>query len=272
MSASRFLAMAFACSLHAGAARAQAAVEAVQYPAWLERGGASAPLVPGTALRARDALVTGPEGRAAFRLAEGTVVRLGEKARVVLQRDELVVESGAFRLTSAPARAQEVAVRVGGIHVFGRGADLWGESGGRDVVALIAGQARAQAPGHPPSALERPLDRYEAPRGEAPAAGRWTGETLAQAVQRVEMAPDAPRAERGGRWRVFVGKFESALDARALRGAVEAAGFPAEVAGGAGGPFVVVVPGLAGETEARAAMARLRTVEGAGILTVNQAR
>lgn len=274
VSVSRVLALVvLACAWHAAGARAQARIEGVQYPAWLEREGVAEPLMPGTALRARDAIATGPEGRASLRLAEGTVVRLGEKARIVLQRDELAVQAGAFRLTSPPGRREEVAVRVGQVLVLGRGADLWGETGTGDHVTLVAGQARANAPGQPPVALDRPLDRYEAsPGGAAPALGRATTEAMADAVRRVDFGAEGARAAREGRWRVFVGKFVSGVDAGRLRSNVRAAGFPAEVIGGGASPFVVVVAGFAGEAEARAAMALLRGVQGAGILTVNEAR
>src|SRR5687768_13455133 len=104
--------LGIACLVHVAVARAQAIVESVQYPAWLERGGSAAPLVPGTALQARDAIVTGAEARVALRLAEGSVVRLGEKSRVLLQRDELLLASGVLRLTSAPASSREVGMRV----------------------------------------------------------------------------------------------------------------------------------------------------------------
>ena len=263
--------LGIACSAHALGVRAQAIVQAVQYPAWLERAGATAPLLPGTALQPRDAIVTGSQARAAFRLAEGSVVRLGEKSRVVLQRDEIALASGVFRLTSAPRAGREVGMRVGEISILGRGADIWGEAGDPDQVLLISGQARVQAAGHSPMALERPLDRYEAPRGGVPVGGRSAREALALATARVEADPEGAGAIHGGRWRVFVGKFESGHDARAVQANVQAAGFPAEVRGGGGAPFVVVVPGLAGEAQARAAMARLRGIEGAGILTVNQA-
>ena len=263
--------LGIACVVHAAAVHAQAIVEAVQYPAWLERAGATVPLIPGTALQARDAIVTGSEARVAFRLAEGSVVRLGEKSHVMLQRDELALASGVFRLTSVPGSGREVGMRVGNISVLGRGADIWGEAGESDQVLLISGQARVQATGHSPMALERPLDRYGVPRGGVPAGGRTSREALALAATRVEVDSDGPRAITGGRWRVFVGKFESGLDARALRSRLQAAGFPAEIIGGGGAPFVVLVPGLAGEAQARAAMARLRGIDGAGILSVNQA-
>jgi hypothetical protein len=253
-------------------AHAQAVIEAVQFPAWLERAGARSPLLPGTVLHARDGIFTGAEGRARLRLAEGSRVRLGENARVELRRDELHVAEGAFRFTTGNARAaQDVALRVGQMEVLSRGADLWGQAGPPGILVLVSGSATVSTAGGAPAALERPLDRYELPQGGAPAFSRLRGEALAEITRGVELAPEGATAEAAGRWRVFVGKFESGVHARALQARVREAGYPAEVAGGtARSPYVVMVPRLAGEAAARAAMARLRAVEGAGILTVSE--
>ena len=256
--------------LAAPAALAQAMIESVQYPAWIERAGESAPLAPGTPLQARDVIVTGPEGRARLRLAEGSRAMLGENARLVLQRDELALARGAVRLVTGNQRGLEVAVRVGRALVATRGADWFADAGAeRDVVVLLEGRV-VVGEGQASVALERPFERLEVPRnGETPTrssvqgpAARWT--------QLVEMSADGAVAVAGGRWRVSVGKFESANDARVLQRNLHAAGFPAALLGPDRSPHVVVATGFAGESEARAAMARLRSVPGAGILTVSE--
>ena len=66
----------------------EAIVVAVQMPAWVERDGVVAPVAPGMALTARDALRTGPNARLLLRLAEGSAVKLGENG--VLRLDEIV--------------------------------------------------------------------------------------------------------------------------------------------------------------------------------------
>jgi len=58
-------AAAVAAWIATSAAAQSARVEAVQYPAWLERGGYSVPLVPGTDLRASDGVRTGANARKA---------------------------------------------------------------------------------------------------------------------------------------------------------------------------------------------------------------
>src|SRR5689334_548720 len=100
---------AFLGCLGIALAHAQTAtVEAVQYPAWLERGGASVPLVPGTRLQPRDQLRTGENARVRLKMGEGSAVKLGEKAHFVIEsaenrsvfRSTLSVLAGAFRFTS----------------------------------------------------------------------------------------------------------------------------------------------------------------------------
>ena len=98
-------------------------VEAVQSPAWLERGGRSVPLAPGLALQRNDRVLTGAEARVELRLAEGSSVKLGERAQFVVERAgerrglkaAFAVLAGAFRFASsavAPAAGRDVSVRV----------------------------------------------------------------------------------------------------------------------------------------------------------------
>ncbi len=87
-------------------------VEAVQYPAWLERGGQAVPLVPGVELQGADSLRTGANARARLRLSDGSTVKLGENARFELERAQdvgflrasLRVVGGAFRYTTDKLR------------------------------------------------------------------------------------------------------------------------------------------------------------------------
>src|SRR6266496_5814942 len=112
-----------ALTLGAGAAMAQsesnskraqpaplAMVEAVQMPAWLERGGASHPLASGMGLQDNDRVKTGAHSRLLLRTADGSAVKLGEKGSLFLgamqMRGDRVFEAtlkvtgGAFRFTS----------------------------------------------------------------------------------------------------------------------------------------------------------------------------
>jgi hypothetical protein len=82
-----FVALALAISAAAAAdapkrPAPQAIVEAVQMPAWVERGGARIPLAAGMPLQANDELRTGANARLLLKLAEGSLVKLGENAQL----------------------------------------------------------------------------------------------------------------------------------------------------------------------------------------------
>src|SRR6266702_3546563 len=151
--------MAFALlSAFAATARGEpAVVEAVQYPAWLERGGHSVPLTPGTALRPQDRLRTGANARVQMRLGEGSAVKLGENAQFVFDRSDdrgifratLSVLSGAFRFTTdalRKAQKRDIAIKVKNVTAGIRGTDVWGKSTGeRDLVCLLEGKVSVGA-------------------------------------------------------------------------------------------------------------------------------
>ena len=80
------LAFLLAIACMSALAQPAAVIEGVQLPAWRERDGVRAPLVPGMSLRAGDRIVTGADARAVVKLSEGSVVKLPiagiHKARV----------------------------------------------------------------------------------------------------------------------------------------------------------------------------------------------
>jgi hypothetical protein len=78
-------------------------VEAVQYPAWLDRGGAAVPLTPGTELRPSDQLRTGTNARVQLQLAEGSTVKLGENAEFVIDAAD---DRGIFRADAVGDRGR----------------------------------------------------------------------------------------------------------------------------------------------------------------------
>src|SRR5512134_882680 len=69
------------CGAPAAVAAPQAEVEAVQMPAWLVREAKRSPLAPGMQLRPNDRIETGADARVLLRLLDGSMVKLGEKAR-----------------------------------------------------------------------------------------------------------------------------------------------------------------------------------------------
>ena len=258
----------------AGLARAEGAVvEAVQYPAWLERGGAAVPLAPGTALRAQDQLRTGNNARVQIRMGEGSTVKLGENARFSVDRTDdrgvfraaLSVLSGAFRFTTdalRKAQRREITIKVKNVTAGIRGTDLWGKSTDeRDLVCLLEGKIAVGSEGHPTVTLDQPLDFYQRPRDGAPSVAKVDEKQIAVWAKETEMSPDGAGARTGGDWRVTVAAFPSRDDALSLNRRVRASGYPSVVAAREGA-FLVEIGGLAGESEARALMGNLRSIPG----------
>lgn len=257
-----------------------ATVEAVQYPAWLQRGAASVPLVPGTRIQAGDQLRTGEAARVRLKLAEGSAVKLGENARFVVEvaedrnvfRATLAVLAGAFRFTTdkASGRARDVAIRARSVTVGIRGTDLWGKSGDdRDLVCLLEGRITVGAEGHPQVMLDQPLDFYAKPRDAAPSVARVDARQLEAWALETELSEDGAGAEVGGRWRVVAavkGRRDAAL---ALGRRLRAAGYPAEIVQ-KDKYFSVQVARLAGERQARALMAAVRSIEGVDLPSVHE--
>jgi cell division septation protein DedD len=267
-----------AAALVATAAQAQPArVEAVQFPAWLERGGLSVPLVPGTELRASDGVRTGANARAVVRLGEGSTVKLGENASFRLERVEnrsifraaLQVLSGAFRFTTraiAQHQKRDITIKVSSITAGIRGTDVWGKSTGeRDLVCLLEGKVSVQAEGREPVTMDQPNDFYQKPRGGEPALAHVDPKQVEIWARETEIQPDGGAARVGGAWRVIASKFQRRDAALELRGRLRAAGYPARLVDEKNGIFRVDVPGLAGEREARAVMANLRAIPGVTI-------
>ena len=209
-----------AATVHAQPA---ASVEAVQMPAWVVRseGGAPArrmPLLPGMELRAGDQIFTGAGSRALVRLAEGSVVKLGENGTLrftkidrstEIFRAALGVLQGAFRFTTeliGQGRRREVEIRVATVTAGIRGTDLWGR-GRKDneVVCLIEGEIQVGAEGEAAQTLNQPLQFYRRvdaktqPIGfiDTKQLGEWAKET------EIEAGKGALRAGgscRRGRW------------------------------------------------------------------------
>ena len=268
--------VSLACALLLGAHFACAAptvVEAVQYPAWLERGGNAVPLTPGTALQAHDRLRTGANARVQLKMPEGSAVKLGENAQFVIERVEdrgvfraaLSVIAGAFRFTTDAARKatkRDVTIQVKNATAGIRGTDLWGKSTDeRDIVCLLEGKITVGSEGHPTVTLDQPLDFYQKPRDGAPAVAKVDQAQIDQWARETEISADAAAARSGGKWRVMAAKFPTRDEALLVNRSLRSGGYPSEVSAREG-QFAVVIPGLAGESEARALMANLRDMPG----------
>ena len=173
-------------------------VEAVQDPAWVERGGKSTRLQPGAELRAGDKLRTGEDGRVRMKLAEGSTVKIGKQATFGVEKVEpdgvfratFTATAGAFRFTTDPARkgeAREVEIRTLNVTAGVRGTDFWGKSTPeREFVVLIEGRIAVGPTGQPPVTLSVPLDYYER-RGVLASVRQLDAATLAEYARETEM-------------------------------------------------------------------------------------
>ena len=271
---------ALAACVPLSAAAQSARVEAVQYPAWLERGGYAVPLVPGTLLNAQDSVRTGRDARVVMQFAEGSTVKLGENARFRIERVEnrgvfraaLAVLAGAFRFTTqAIARREhrDITIRVHSITAGIRGTDVWGKSTDeRDLVCLLAGKVSVASAGREAVRLDRPLDFYQQPRAGEPVVAKVDPAQLARWRSETEIEPEGAAARVGGPWRVIASKFERRDLALELRARLRTSGYPAQVIDEKNGIFVVQIAGLDGEAQARALMASLREIPGVTIPSV----
>lgn len=238
-----------AAAVHAadepGRAAPPAVVEAVQMPAWVERGGSRVPLAPGMALAPDDDLRTGANARLLVRLAEGSSVKLGENAQlriaqVQLRKDNVFASTmnllaGAFRFTTdtlAKARRREVSISVATVTAGIRGTDLWGKAAAdRDIVCLIEGRIEVARAGDPPLTMDQPLSFFIAPRGQPPLPVQPVKpEQLQQWATETEIAAGAGAARRGGRWKVVLASGESENEVLRVYQDVRAAGYAAELA------------------------------------------
>ena len=226
------------------AATAQAVVEAVQMPAWVDRGGASIPLAPGMQLRDYDRLRTGANAKLLLKMAEGSLVKMGENGRLELDQmglgkdrvfnAALNVFRGAFRFTTdvlGRPRRRNINISVATVTAGIRGTDVWGKADvGRDIVCLIEGKIEVQRGRDQPIVMDQAMSFYIAPRGAPPQPVApvdpkqleiWAAET--------EIDTGKGAARRGGKWKVVAASVETQADALRLYDALRAAGYAAEI-------------------------------------------
>ncbi len=268
----------FAAPAVAPAATVAATVEAVQAPAWLDRNGVSYPLGAGMEVRNGDVLRTGPGARAYVMLAEGSRVKLGESARLVLHsrslkpktffRGALDVVTGAFRYTTglaSKARRQELAIRVGTATIGIRGTDIWGRSNAEgDLVALIDGRIEITRAGQV-TELAQAMTYYDAPRGKEAEVKALSDEVFRPLARQTEIEPGDGAARAKGMWKVVAGVAGDNESALELYDRVRAAGFAAKLrprAAEGGWRYEVLLAGFANADEARVLAARLKALIG----------
>ena len=237
-----------AASSALAAARADIVVEGVQAPAWVEHAsGARGPLAIGMALGNKDRIYTGPGSRALLRLADGSLIKLGENGvlglddlgqRKINLKDvvtaSLDVVSGAFRFTTQVLYKfrgeRDVKVRISTITAGIRGTDLWGKAEStRDIVCLIEGNVTV-ARGADAFTMDQPMSFYIAPKNEPPLpVAKVSQQQLDQWSVETEIAAGAGALRRGGQWKVTLAEANTQDDALAIYDRLRDAGYAAEI-------------------------------------------
>jgi len=284
----RVLVNLFAALLGGAALQALAApaalVEGVQMPAWVERAGAGQvrriPLAPGMELRGGDEVRTGAGSRVYLKLAEGSLVKLGENAslrileiapdRGGLFRAALNVLEGAFRFTTdalARERRRDVSIRVATVTAGIRGTDLWGKSDREDrqIVCLIEGRIEVGAEGEAPVTMDQERQFYRREKGQTAPIGFVEPAQLVQWAQQTEIADGQGAARLGGKWRVTLATAPTQSEALEVYGQLRTAGYAAEIHPAKAGEkriYVVRISRLPTKADAEALAAQLRGKHG----------
>jgi hypothetical protein len=275
----RWLEILFSLALLLGARAAQAApaaiVDSVQMPAWVERAGKQMPAAPGMELIATDTVRTGAGARLYIKLAEGSVLMLGENARLQMLdlvpersgvfRAALDVLAGAFRFTTeaiAKPRPRDFKLRVSTVTIGIRGTDLWGRSTPQEeIVCLIEGKIEVAAADEKAVFMDQPRQFYQREKGKTQPLSVITSERLGELAKETEIAAGGGAARRGGKWKVTLAQVESKAAAGALLEKLHAAGYAAE-SRAQGKHYVVRIAQLPSKSEADALAAKLRGQHG----------
>lgn len=224
-------------------AQPAAVIEGVQMPAWRERDGVRAPLVPGMELRAGDRILSGKDARIVVRLSEGSLVKLGENGRLVLAemqpakelfRAALQVLEGAFRFTSdiaAKARKRDVKVSIDQVTIGIRGTDVWGRARGeRQIVCLLEGAVEVAGPRETPVRLDQPRQFYRRDKGKTQPIGLVEAKQLAQWAIETDIEAGKGALRRGGRFSVELASDETRNAVLPVHEQLRKAGYPAQIA------------------------------------------
>lgn len=228
--------------LESALAQVAAVVDGVQMPAWIERDGRRLPLLPGMALRPGDQVTTGAGSRIAVKLAEGSVVRLGENGKLVfseisptreLFKAVLNVLEGAFRFTTdvvAKPRKRDVTIRATQVTAGVRGTDFWGRARqGNETICLIDGEVEVAAAGEQPVTLREPRQFYRRVDGKTQPLGVVNETQIDRWSSEVELQEGKGIARRGGRHSVLLASAADRSAASAIHDELENAGYAAEL-------------------------------------------
>jgi hypothetical protein len=276
---SSLIAAAMMSAAPAAFAQPAAVVEGVQMPAWIERDGKpAAPVMPGLELKSGDRLRTGAGARLLLKLAEGSLVKLGENGRLQLSelmpsRDvfkaALGVFEGAFRFTTdlvVKKRRRDININVAQVTAGIRGTDLWGRSRDENqIICLIEGAIEVGAPEEKTVTMDKPLQFYQRMRGQTQPVAFVDKKQLDEWAKETEIEAGKGAVRRGGAWKLEVASVPEQGAALSVYDGLRSAGYPAEIRPAkASGTlsYVVRISGLPSKAEAEALGAQLRGKNG----------
>lgn len=251
-------------------------IEAVQLPAQIERQGQRRAAEPGALLREGDKAITAAGSRMLLRMSDRSTVRLGEATEFLVQTLQRSPQDGAsqisagFKLITGVFRyATDYSSKVVGnktdlkldlatATVGIRGTDFWAMSDAdHDAVCVFEGHVAVERGASAVADLQKPGAFWVTFTGkpEAP-AGQATPDQLAKFIGQAEMRPGQGVLLQGGEWRLVAAANATGPQANELRDRLQAAGYPARVAGQGKG-FEVRINQFASEQDARSVLAKL---------------
>lgn len=254
--------------------------KAVRYPAWVEHGERRTPLQPGMHLRAADVVASGPDARVLLSLPDGSEIRLGQHARLSIDRVDvaqaaggvdlnmgLALLTGHFRYAASTlaklTNRRKLDLKLSTATIGIRGTDYWAMTDKEhDAVCLFEGAVDVQTQEQESILLDKPtafwlryFDKPAQPPGNASAA------QLAQFLGWVELAPGSGVAIADGRWRLIAGAEKNRQDAEALSKGLREQGYPAVLVKHAG-LHEVRLNKFATRADAEALLKKLQTQAG----------
>lgn len=226
----------------------QLVVEAIQMPAWVAQDGQRMPLGPGDMVSSAQEVETAAAAGIVLKMPEGSLIRLGEKTRLGVQRlevnpsngrtavkSELKLFDGFFRFTtSALAKAVgqrdiNVSVRTATIGI--RGTDFWSMSDEEhDATCLFEGKVDLTTRDQGDFSLDKPTAfwaRFFAKPLQA--VGNATPDQLKKFLGSTELQPGRGIAVQGGQWRVVALSSADSRTALGVAGRLRQAGYPAHM-------------------------------------------
>lgn len=223
-------------------------IQQMQMPVWVERFGDRFPLRPEMELRDDDIIETGAQGRVWIALADGSVLKLGEHSRLVIERldphqtgdgdralDGIIrIPHGTFRFTAPEklnGRSRSLDIGLADMAIVDDRADIWGRTLEQEtMVCLVKGQIRARPAVDESVEMDQPFTCTKISSGGAvtPAAP-VPPETLRQWTALTGMVPGAGTVHANGGWRIHLASFVDAEAAQTILGKLEQAGYAAKL-------------------------------------------